>query len=61
VDDFELTRDFEVIDWGTLSIRWTTHVDNAPPHTGEIAIKDIEIVDRRKDSSDDLEDNDDTG
>lgn len=47
VDDFSLTKDFEAIDWGQWAIKWTTHVDNAPPHSGEIAIKDIEIVDLR--------------
>jgi hypothetical protein len=48
-DDFRLNKDFERIDWEAYSIRWKTHVDNAPPHSGEIKINDIEIVDHRGD------------
>jgi hypothetical protein len=29
-------------------IRWTVHADNAPRRTGEIAIKDIPVEDKRK-------------
>lgn len=47
VDDIQLTRHFEAIDWGEHLITWSTHADNAPPHSGEIRIKDIGIVDRR--------------
>jgi len=59
VDDYRLTEDFEAIDWGDRLIKWTTHVDNAPPHSGEIAIKDIEIVDRRSATSAGFDDVDD--
>jgi hypothetical protein len=31
-----------------LVVRWSTYADNAPPKKGEIALKDIEIVDQRK-------------
>ncbi len=47
VDGFTLTEDFEAIDWGQCTIKWTTHADNAPPNFGEVAIKDIEIIDQR--------------
>jgi hypothetical protein len=47
VKDFQLTRGFETVDWGTHVIRWTTRADNAPPYSEGVAIKDIEIVDRR--------------
>lgn len=59
LDDYRLTKDFGEIDWGDRLIRWTTHVDNAPPHSGEIAIKDIEVNDRRSSPLDDFDDLDD--
>ena len=61
VDDFTLTKDFEAIDWEGCKVKWTTHADNAPPHSGEIAIKDIEIVDRRDIDPDELDFDDDEG
>ncbi len=59
VNKFSLTKDFETIDWGLRAIKWTIHVDNAPPHSGEIAIKDIEIVDRRNKKDEEFGDYDD--
>jgi hypothetical protein len=61
VDDFTLTKGFEAIDWEGCKVKWTTHTDNAPPHSGEIDIKDIEIVDRRNIASDEFDFDDDEG
>ncbi len=35
-----------------LAVKWDVHADNAQPCKGEIEVKDIEMVDRRKSSKD---------
>jgi hypothetical protein len=53
--DRDLNSRFEEIDWGTSQIRWSVYCDNAQPNKGEIAIRDIPIIDRRTESDDDDE------
>lgn len=44
LDEIELTQDFESIDIDTLSISWEVSADNAPTHTGQTPLADIQIV-----------------
>jgi hypothetical protein len=46
-DELRLNSDFEAIDWEDRELKWTTHADNAPPHTGSIRIADIDVLDKR--------------
>ena len=44
----KLTKDLPKQSREGLSIEWTTYADNAPPNSGECLVKNIEIIDRRK-------------
>lgn len=45
VDEIRFEDSFRPGDWEEIKIEWTTYADNAPPHSGETAIADIDIVD----------------
>ena len=45
VDEIQLCNHFGSVDWDRGRIGWTTFADNSPPHSGEIAITDIRVVD----------------
>ena len=44
---FRVTENFDDIAWDDHFIRWATYTDDAPPHSGETLISNIEIADRR--------------
>lgn len=43
-----LSDDFPQKELKGLSIKWSAHVDNAPPNAGEMPVKDIEVIDLRE-------------
>lgn len=47
LDELRLNSDFEAIDWMDNEVKWTAYVDNAPPNSGTILIRDIVVVDKR--------------
>lgn len=48
IEGFRLRDNFEAMDWSKHNIKWTIYADNAPPYSSEIAINDIQILDKRK-------------
>lgn len=44
-EELRLRDDFASSDWGMSCISWTTYADNAPPNSGEVAIREIPIFD----------------
>ena len=46
-DEFQLSGNFMLIYQKRGKIKWTTYADNAPPYSGEIAISEIERIDKR--------------